>query len=196
MSVFSNLSRMALGFGVAASFAACSDSDSSDESHASGRVDPVVAQAALNDLTSSVDTTVTSVRAPAPGAAANPGAIVVQCAAGGGASAEGHVNVVPLPVMVDVNVAVRFDGCATPSGTTLAGEVNFVQSVAVGPGTPLRVETSYQGDVDFSGSVEADCNVDLNVLVDETGRAVQLTGSFCGQDASALNLQIMPRWKS
>jgi hypothetical protein len=38
----------------------------------------------------------------------------------------------------------------------------------------------------------------LNVLVDAAGRAVSVGGTFCGQEASDLdlNLQIMPRWSA
>jgi hypothetical protein len=80
------------------------------------------------------------------------------------------------------------------TGTTIQGNIEFSQTVAAGAGTPLRVETIYTGDVTFAGKINARCPVDLNVLVDEAGRAVQVQGSFCGQDASALDLQISPRW--
>jgi hypothetical protein len=60
---------------------------------------------------------------------------------------------------------------------------------------PLRIETIYQGDVQLTGAVNAHCAVDMNVLVDETGKAVQVQGSFCGQDASTLTLQLQPSWQ-
>jgi len=84
----------------------------------------------------------------------------------------------------------------TSRGNVLAGELEFSQTVAAGPGTPLRVETLYQGDVVFSGRIQARCPVDLNVLVDETGRAVEVSGSFCGRAAGMLDLQLTPHWQT
>jgi hypothetical protein len=123
--------------------------------------------------------------------------MTVNCASGGAANFDGHVHVVPVPVMVDVNVAIDFDRCTTADGTTMAGNVEFVQSVAaaaLGAPTPEQVETRYQGHVQCTGKLNASCPVDVHVLVDETGRAVQVSGMFCGQDASQLNLQIKPSW--
>jgi hypothetical protein len=201
-----------IGGGLALALAGCSDSDGeiSASASANGRkvsasVDPATAQLALNELSTNVDATITGFSdsrarvgsaATAPSAAA-PGAastLDVKCVAGGDAAVDGYVNVVPLPVNVDVKVAITYNGCVTNGGTTIEGDIEFSQTVAAGSGTPLRVETIYTGDVVFAGKVNAKCAVDLNVLVDETGKAVQVSGMFCGQDASALNLQISPRW--
>jgi len=167
----------------------------------SAAVDPAMAQLALNELASNVDTTITGFsrenpapREPAAGAPSPGPAINVKCLAGGEANVGGHVSVVPAPVNVDVKVAITYNGCVTNTGTTIQGNIEFSQTVAAGVGTPLRVETIYTGDVTFAGKVNARCPVDLNVLVDEAGRAVQVEGSFCGQDASTLDLQISPRW--
>jgi hypothetical protein len=207
---------------VAASAAACSD-EGDDDAEMRGDVDVSVgapgggtsvavdaqtAQLALAELASTVDASVTGFGTVNSGANGAPigmagtegvsaqAAIDVACASGGGARIAGHVNVVPLPVMVDVDVAIAYAGCVTSGGTTIAGDVDFSQTVAAGPGTPLRVETLYQGDIVFSGRVNARCGVDLNVLVDETGRALEVGGSFCGQNAAALTLQVNPRWQA
>jgi hypothetical protein len=201
------VSASAGGSGVKASAPGVSASVDANGARASaGPVDVATAQLALDELTGNVDTAVTGygtqnpVTAPAPGAAAattpDGPVIAVQCASGGAASVGGYVNVVPVPVLVDVKVAIDYQGCVTQTGTTIAGNIDFSQTVAAGAGTPLRVETLYQGDVTLSGRVNARCPVDLNVLVDETGKAVQVQGKFCGQDASQLNLQVQPRWRA
>jgi hypothetical protein len=103
---------------------------------------------------------------------------------------------VPVPVLVDVKLGIAFNNCETDSGTTINGNIDFSQTVVSNPETPLQIETIYQGDVTLAGRVNASCPVDVNVLVDETGRAVKVQGSFCNQDASQLNLQIAPRWQA
>lgn len=169
-------------------------------------VDLATAQLALDELAGNVDTTITGFSAQNPAApsagsaqpttASDGPAIAVRCNAGGEASVGGYVNVVPVPVLVDVKVAIDYNACITPTGTTIAGNIEFSQTVAAGPGTPLRVETLYQGDVTMTGRVNVKCPVDLNVLVDEAGQAIQIGGQFCGQDASALKLQVSPRWQA
>jgi hypothetical protein len=173
---------------IALAAVGCAD----DESNSSDgkQVDAATAQAALTELTANVDTTVTGAKGGAEG-----NAIQVTCAGGGGASVAGRVNVVPVPTTVDVQVAIDYNGCVTNNGTTLAGTVDFSQSVQAGA-LPVRVQTIYQGEITFTGRVQAQCTVDLNVLVDEAGKAVQVTGSFCGQDAAALNVQVSPRWSN
>lgn len=193
---------------------ACGSDGQRDEMRASGAsaTDAATAQLALRELTGHVDTTVTvfgssgSASATGTGSAqpaATPngapppsGALVsLPCAAGGTANVGGHVHVTTAPVAVDVAVMIAYAGCTTPSGTAIAGDVDFSQTVVADPGA-LRIETLYQGDVVFSGKVNARCAIDLNVLVDETGAAVQVGGSFCGQDASTLQLQVSPRWRA
>jgi hypothetical protein len=204
---------------LAASTAACNDEGDDDTRDvdvnvdgpgggASVEVDPQTAQLALAELASTVDASVTGFGSANAGAAGAPvampngqgvgaqGEIEVACASGGGARIAGRVNVVAVPVMVDVDVAIAYAGCVTSGGTTIAGDIDFSQTVAAGAGTPLRIETLYQGDVVFSGKVNARCAVDLNVLVDETGRALEVGGSFCGQNATALTLQVNPRWQT
>lgn len=163
-----------------------------DDSNTSGGkpVDAATAQAALTELTTHVDTTVSGVNSETTGSG-----IQVSCAAGGGATVDGHVKVVPVPTTVDVMVAIDYNGCVTNNGTTLNGTIDFTQSVQAGA-LPVRVQTIYQGEVTFTGKVEAQCTVDLNVLVDEAGKAVQVTGSFCGRDAAGLNVQVSPRWSN
>jgi len=197
MNYLGKRNRTLLGLGIGLSLAACNDAGS-DESVATATVDPATAQLALSELTSNVDLTITGFTSARPASVvldAEPDgpAIAVRCAAGGMASVGGRVNVVPVPVTVDVSVAIDYNGCTTNNGATLAGNLDFVQKVAAG-GTPVRVETIYQGDVSFTGSVQASCPVDVHVLVDETGRTVEVSGAFCGHDASTLNLQVTPRW--
>lgn len=181
---------------IAVSFMGCSDS-SDDPEGVSVSVDAATAQQALTELTSNVDFAVTgfSNQPVVAGAPAQP-KVQVACTAGGNVDVGGHVNVTPVPVSVDVQIAIAYQGCTTNGGTKIAGDLEFSQTVAAGVGTPLRVETIYQGDVQFSGKVNAKCPVDLNVLVDEAGRAVMVGGSFCGQDASKLTIQVSPRWQT
>jgi hypothetical protein len=201
---------LVLGLGAVLAIAACGgdDDDDDDDAKASASVgdkkvtagvDAKSAQLALNELSSNVDTTITGFSALNPAAPGTPlgtvaPAINVSCDAGGAASVGGYVNIVPLPINVDVKVAIAYEGCVTRSGTTIQGELEFSQTVAVGPGTPRRIETLYTGDVTLRGAVNARCPVDLNVLVDEAGNAVEVGGTFCGRDASTLSLKIMPRW--
>jgi hypothetical protein len=171
-----------------AAAAACSD-DSTNTTSQGRRVDAATAQAALTELTTNVDTTVGGVNTSGTGE----NTVALNCAGGGLANVVGHVNVVPVPLMVDVNVGIDYAGCTSNSGTKLSGNIDFSQKVQAGS-LPVLVQTLYQGDVTFTGNIEASCIVDLNVLVDEAGKLVQVAGSFCGQDAAALNLQITPRW--
>lgn len=169
-----------------------------------GPVDVSTAQLALEELSGNVDVTVDGFKtAPPPPDAQPTGApgaatqtLSVTCASGGGADLDGYVNIVPVPVLVDVKVAITFNNCETANGTTINGDIDFSQTVVSTPETPLQIETIYQGDVVMAGRVNASCPVDINVLVDETGRAVKVQGSFCDQDASKLNLQVAPRWQA
>ena len=204
--------------GIALSIAACGDDDSSvnaagvsasvagSGAHASAPgVDVKTAQLALNELTSNVDATVVGFHGGAPATSssasstasggAGAGTIDVKCAGGGAATADGHVDITPAPLNVDVKLAIAYDGCVTRTGSTLAGNIDFSQTVQAA-NQPLRIETIYQGDVQLSGTIDAHCAVDMHVLVDEAGKAVQIQGSFCGQDASALTLQVQPSWQS
>jgi hypothetical protein len=191
---------------------ACGSDGQREEMRTGGAVatDAATAQLALGELTGHVDTTVTlygSNGSASGSGSAQPGAdpngaprpsgglVSLPCAAGGNANIGGHVNVTTAPVAVDVAVMIAYAGCTTATGTTIAGDIDFSQSVVAAPGA-FRVETLYQGDLVFSGKVNARCAIDLNVLVDETGAAVQVAGSFCGQDASALQLQVSPRWRT
>ncbi len=220
-----------LAMGLLISASACSDSDDDgvrvegkiDDAESATKVDPAMAQAALNELTASVDVTITdfgaaspAVPPPAPaagsgaippaapaadgpgvGSAATQGGLTLNCSAGGNANVGGFVSVVPEPVInVDVNAMITYNNCVTLTGTTLDGTIEFSQSVAAGAGPAVQIETTYTGDVTLRGRVNAHCPVDLNVLVDATGRGVSVGGTFCGEDASELNLQIMPRWSA
>lgn len=167
---------------------ACADENANTDARGEP-VDVATAQSALTALTTNVDTTVTGVNTMSSG----DGTLTLDCASGGSANVTGHVNVVPVPVMVDVNVAIDYNGCTSDSGTQMAGTIDFTQTVQAGS-VPVRVQTVYQGNVAFTGNIEADCLVDLNVLVDEAGRTVEVSGSFCGRAASELDLQVMPRW--
>jgi hypothetical protein len=194
-----------LGPCILLSLVACSV-DTGVEDRGAAAVDPATAQLALRELAGSVDHTVSafgtsatasSATSVAPNANPPPaGAVSFPCAAGGTANVSGYVNVAPSPVTVDVKVMIAYAACTSGSGTVIAGDIDFSQTVVAGPGAPLRIETLYQGDVVFSGHVNARCPIDLNVLVDETGAAVQVGGTFCGQDASTLDLQVSPRWSS
>lgn len=173
-------SWFAIGFGITSLLAACGEDSDVDQS---------TAQAAASELVQSVDATVTGYQREGDGS----GAVIVECAAGGQASVSGSVDVSTMPVSVDVQVSIDYQGCATKSGTMIDGSIDFTQSVVAGK-DPVHVQTRYSGDVAFSGKVEADCPVDIAVEVDETGKAVDVTGTFCGQDAKDLDIHISPRW--
>ena len=170
--------------GFCAGFAgACSSSEE--------QADATTAQAVMSELVSSVDTTVTGYQSRDGGA----GTLELTCSPSGKASVDGHVKVAVNPVEVDVQVAIAYDACETSRGTTIDGGLDFTQTVQAGQ-QPVRVQTVYQGDVQMTGKVQADCTVDVTVLVDEAGRSVQVSGSVCGHDAADLDLQIAARWKS
>ena len=162
-------------------FGACSDEE----------VDAQTAQAAMSELVSSVDTTIMGYQSEGQGT----GTLNLKCAAGGTADVNGHVSVATDPVSVDVKVAIAYNACQTHNGTTLNGQLDFTQSVLAGK-VPLRVQTVYEGNVEFTGKVEADCAVNMTVLVDEAGKTVEVRGTFCDNDAADLDLKLTPRWKS
>jgi hypothetical protein len=170
---------MALGI-FASLISACSDDDAVDSS---------TAQAAMRALVSSVDTSMSGYQTDSDSA----GTVKLACARGGSADVQGHVHVTVDPVTVDVELAIEYDACETRDGAVLSGSVDFVQTVVAGQ-VPTRVETRYTGSVVFSGKVQADCAVDVRALVDEAGKTVKVTGSFCGNDAADLNVEVMPHW--
>lgn len=153
-------------------------------------VDKNTAQAAMSELVSSVDATASSYQSDGEGG----GKLRLECAGGGSADVEGHVSVAVDPVAVDVALAIAYDECETRGGTTLSGSLDFKQTVLAGR-VPTRVQTVYQGDIVFTGKVEASCPVDVTVLVDEAGKTVQVSGEFCGRDAAGLDVEISPRWE-
>lgn len=173
-----------------------------------GVVDVGTAQQALFALTGNIDvlardfrTAVSSGTAVAADSGSGAGAaqsVDARCAGAGTAAVDGHMNMAPAPVAVDVSLAIAFSGCATLNGTMLDGNIEFSQTLVAGPNatTPMQVETLYVGDVNLSGNVNISCPVDLNVLVDETGRAIQVQGTFCNQDASNLAMQLQPLWEA
>lgn len=170
---------MVLGM-FASLLGACSDEQSVDSS---------TAQAAMRALVSSVDTSMSGYQSDSD----SDGAVKLACASGGSADVEGHVHVAVNPVTVDVQLAIDYDACETRDGAVLSGSIDFTQKVVAGQ-VPTRVETRYKGDVAFSGKLEADCSVDVMVLVDEAGKTVRVSGSFCGHDAADLNVEVMPHW--
>jgi len=170
---------MALGM-CASLLGACSDDDA---------VDVSTAQAAMRALVSSVDTSMSGYQ----GGGDSGGTLKLECASGGAADVQGHVHVMIDPVTVDVDLAIEYDACKTRDGAVLSGNIDFSQSVVAGQ-VPTRVETVYKGNVVFTGSVQADCAVDVSVLVDAAGKTVRVTGTFCGNDAADLNVEVMPHW--
>ena len=169
---------------------------------AGGAVDADAAQLALGELASTVDATVTGFSArpagdPSATAGGVQGVIDVACLGGGAARVEGRVDVEPAPLMVDVDVRIEYAACASAdrTGSRIDGSLRFTQTVVAGPGAPLRVATRYQGDVSFVGGLQLRCPIDADVLVDESGLAVEVTGEVCGRDAAGLSLQIAPHWQ-
>ena len=156
---FRNQGPAIIGAGIMLLLAACGDDDdvpfedtdidvnaSAGGSGAITTVDAPTAQLALRELTFSVDANVTLFGSNAPGAVAVPSAaapnaapppvsaLSFPCAAGGTANLDGYVNVTPSPVVVDVKVMVAYAACVTGSGTTIAGDVDFSQTVVAGAG--------------------------------------------------------------
>lgn len=175
------LSWFALGVGLTGLLAACGEESN---------VDPSTAQAAASELVSAVDTSIAGYEREGGGT----GAIVVSCAGGGQASVSGLVDVSTQPVAVDIKVSIDYQGCESASGTTMVGNVDVTQSVVAGE-DPVHVKTHYSGDVVFSGKLEAACPVDLTVEVDEAGKSVAVSGTFCGNDAAELDIQLSPHWQ-
>lgn len=166
--------------------------------NATAAIDRESAQLVLAELASTVDATVvgfSSTPTAGEGEVGAQAAVEVACASGGGARVSGRVNVVPAPVMVDVDVAIAFNACLTRGGSAIAGSLQFTQAVDAGPGTPLRIATRYRGEVELSGRLQLRCSVDVNVLVDEAGQALDISGEVCGQDAAELSVQVTPHWQ-
>lgn len=170
---------MALGM-FASLLGACSDDDA---------VDAATAKAAMRALVSSVDTSMSGYQSDND----SEGTVTLACASGGTADVEGHVHVAVDPVTVDVQLAIAYDACETRAGAVLSGSIDFAQKVIAGQ-APTRVETSYKGNVVFTGTIQADCAVDVAVLVDEAGKTVRVSGSFCGNDAADLDVEVTPHW--
>ena len=173
------------------SLGACSDDAASPE------IDATAAQRALDEVTLGVDSAVTSFSAANPPSNVAGGTpprahLDVACPAGGMARLDGYVDVVPRPIHVDIKVAITYYECMTRS-TLISGDLEFSQAVDAAADA-LRIETIYTGDVQLRGAVNARCEVDLSVVVDETGRALELAGRFCGYDANTLAMHLTPRW--
>jgi hypothetical protein len=161
-------------------FACGSDTDSADIG---------TARSGWSELSREVDGDLHEYRATGNGST-----LEFACDNGGTAEVDGAVLAQALPVRVDVDANVSYAGCLTARDIRLDGDVHFSQKVAVGGGELVRVETIYTGNVDFSGAVEARCDVDVRALVDLDGRVLNVSGAFCGQPAAQLDVELSPLW--
>jgi hypothetical protein len=176
----SNLTLVATLAGCLLTFACGSDSESADIG---------TARSGWSELSREVDGELREYRTTGDGAT-----LEFACDNGGTAEVDGAVVVQAVPVRVDVDANVSYAGCLTARDVQLDGDVHVSQKVAVGGGELVRVETIYTGNVDFSGAVEARCDVDVRALVDLDGQLVDVSGAFCGQPASRLDVELSPLW--
>jgi hypothetical protein len=147
------------------------------------------ARSGWSELSREVDGDLEEYRASGDGAT-----LEFACDNGGTVEVDGEVDVQAVPVRVDVDATVSYAGCLTARDIQLDGDVHVSQKVAVGGGELVRVETIYTGNVDFSGGVEARCDVDVRALVDLDGQLVDVSGAFCGQPATQLDVEVSPLW--
>jgi hypothetical protein len=180
MKNFSSLILVGTTAGCLLMLACGSDSESTDIA---------TARSGWSELSGEVDGNLDEYRAAGNGAT-----MELACSGGGMAAVDGAVAVQVVPVRVDVDTDIRYAGCVTARGVQIDGDVHFTQKVAVGGGELVRVQTIYTGDVDFSGAVEASCDVDVQVLVDLDGKLLNVDGAFCGQPAVQLDVEITPLW--
>ena len=175
--------RIAMGIGIALALglAGCGSDSTTDAK---------TAQAAMSELVSSVDTTMLAYASKQGGH----GSLTVDCASGGKADVSGHVNIVKDPLAVDVNVAIDYQSCKTVKGNTLSGSIDFVEALDKNGSEP-RVAVTYNGDVELSGNINAQCAVNVSVIVDTSAKSVSVTGHACGREASSLSFAIQPSWK-
>lgn len=163
------------------SVAACSD-DQSD-------VDARTSQLALTEVAVASQSYVGQYR----DATESGGSLTFDCPRGGTATVDGDVQVETNPVDIDIQTSVEYDGCASASGVTMQGVVDFSQVVEVDD--EVLVETTVSGSIDFSGKIEADCTVDVAVVVDTDGKQVGVKGTVCGNEATAFSVDINPYWR-
>ena len=76
------------------------------------------------------------------------------------------------------SVDLVFAGCSE-QGVTVSGDLHY-QATSTTSG--LMVSMSMSGELSFSGQIEGDCEVDIDMAVSET--AVTISGSMCGHDAA------------
>ena len=175
----------------------CDEDDDPDGVSVDVRADETLDSAEINRrwaaLSSGVDTGVDSVTVPSNG---TNGARGFSCEAGGTAQIDGLVDVQTSPLRIEVDADIGFDDCGMDAQTRLSGDVHVSQSVAVGDGETVRVETIYTGTVDFGGDGGSRCDVDVQVLVDVDGRLVSVDGNFCGLPATELQIAITPHWRA
>jgi hypothetical protein len=129
------------------------------------------------------------------GSAASGGASFA-CSPGGAAQIGGLVDVQVAPVRVDVEVDLDFDDCSLSGNVVANGRLHVSRHLAIAGGEALRIETVYDGTIDFDGDAAVSCDVDVRALVDLDGGVLSVAGNFCGRSAAGLNIAITPHWRN
>jgi hypothetical protein len=87
-------------------------------------------------------------------------------------------------------LSIEFEGCSA-DGVVIDGSLAMHALVDVDDhGT--RVETSYEGELSWSGAAQGSCDIDVNALVvvttddDSSDVEVEFHGDICGYDADAV----------
>ncbi len=114
------------------------------------------------------------------------------CLPGGTTEIAGLVDFELLPLRADVEVDVELDDCDVGSNLRANGFLRFSRHLAAGGGETLRIESIYEGSIDFDGEIAAQCDVFVRALVDVDGRVSSITGDFCGRSAASWDLTVAP----
>ena len=88
------------------------------------------------------------------------------------------------------DLSVEFESCSA-DGIVIDGSLDLHAEVVVDENS-TRVETSYVGDLTWSGEVEGSCGIDMTASVsvvtsgDKSDVDVEVHGDICGYDADAV----------
>lgn len=165
-----------LGVTAVVALAACSDEV----------IDEATARDLMQELTTSIDDAIIDNQFDAHG-------ISIPCAQSGTQNISGHATMSSTPMAVDVFLRVAYRGCRAHSNRTLDGTIYFNQSLDAAA-DPMRISATYRGHLEISGSVVADCPIDIAVVMDSRGRSVGMSGNFCQRDASTMSMTVTPLW--
>lgn len=176
-----NKMRLLLAMGLL-SFAACGDDSLSEEDSQKGFMAvQQVLQVGSASAQSSVAQGLVSIN------------FTYNCPAGGSAAFVGAIDDVSNSTSTEAtfNYTVTFTSCKA-QGVTLDGAIDYSFDVSATE-TSSSLEYSYVGNVNFSGEVDGDCDLDVHAKINTNSSDTSATisyeyyGNLCDNDADSLN---------